>query len=144
MATSSESELAGMGIKMEIPEDIPTENVWKVLLIKIKQPDLFLPVTDVVTRPSDDGRGTYREMSMGANRIIENIYTDESIYEVNFSVENDETDHVNIILTDPTTGKRTLEFYKRNSATKERVFWAGPAAIGLGGIRKVLDMARTI
>ncbi len=143
MSTDSTPELAGLGKGLEIPDDISNEKVWQVLLIKIQQPSLFLPVTDVVTRPSDDGAGTYREMSMGPNRITENIYTDESIYEVNFSVANDENDHVNIILTDA-TGKRTLEFYKRNSTTKERVPWTVPAHVALGGITKVLEMARTI
>lgn len=133
----------GLGIAMPIPDDITSEQVWKALLIKIKQPDLFLPVSEVVTRPSDDGVGTYREMSMGNTRIIENIYTNESIFEVNFSVISDPTDHVNVILTDP-AGRRTLEFYKRNTESKERVHWTVPATVAMGGINKVLEMARTL
>jgi hypothetical protein len=144
MQAESNDELAGLGIKMEIPDDISTEKVWEVLLIKIKQPNLFLPVTDVVTRVSDDGLGTYREMSMGPNRIVENIYADESKLEVSFVVIDDPTDHVNIIHTDAVTGTRTLEFYKRNTKTQERVHWSVPAKIGLTGMEKIFDMARTI
>lgn len=144
MSSAEEESMAGMGIAMDIPDDITTEKVWQVLLVKIKQPNLFLPVTDVVTRVSDDGVGTYREMSLGPNRITENIYYDETILEVNFIVANDPNEHVNIIVVDKDTGKRTLEFYKRNSDTKERVHWAVPAKTGLAGMGKIFDMARTL
>ncbi len=139
------NEEAGMGIAMDIPDDISTDKVWQVLLIKIKQPNLFLGVGDVMTRPSDDGLGIYREMTILSNgaRIVENIYFDEAIHEVNFSVINDPTDHVNIIHTDA-NGKRTLEFYKRNTSTKERVHWNGPAKMGLAGMVKIFEMARTL
>lgn len=141
--TADEEQAAGLGIALEIPDEISTEKVWQVLLIKIKQPNLFLPVTDVVTRTSDDGLGTYREMSLGPNRIIENIYADESLLEVNFNVTNDPEEHVNIITIDK-SGKRMLEFYKRNSETKERVFWTVPAKIGLTGMAKIFEMAKTL
>jgi hypothetical protein len=140
----AEVEMAGMGVAMEIPEAIATDKVWEVLLIKIKQPDLFLPVSDVLTRPSDDGLGTYREMSAGPNktRVFENIYADESIHEVKFRVANDDAEHVNVILCKD--GVRTLEFYKRLSSDKEKVHWAVPGKMALGGIQKVLDMAATL
>ncbi len=138
-------EEAGLGIAKDIPDDISNEKLWQVLLIKIKQPNLFLPVGDVVTRVSDDGLGIYREMTLlsTGSKIIENIYTNDSILEVSFSVVNDPTDHVNIIHTDA-NGRRTLEFYKRSTSTKERVHWAGPAKIGLAGMVKMFEMARTL
>ena len=142
MTTVDTKELVGLGAGMEIPEEISTDKVWAVLLIKIKQPNLFLPVTDVVTRPIEGG-GTYREMSMGPSRIIENIYYDESILEVNFNVTNDQNEHVNTILVD-NNGKRTLEFFKRNSVTKERVEWAVPKQTVLTGMVKIFDMARNM
>lgn len=137
-------EISGMGNGIEIPAHVSNEKVWEVLLLKIQKPNLFLPVTDVLTRTSDDGCGTYREMSLGPNRIIENIFTDASIHEVKFVVNNDEYEHVNIILTDPVTGTRTLEFYKRHSISKEKVSWAAPKKVVLGGIAKVLGMAATL
>lgn len=138
-------EAVGMGVSMEIPEEIPTAKVWEALLIKIKQPNLFLPVTDVVTRPSDDGLGVYREMSIGPKRIFENIYANEELLEVVFNVIDDDNEHVNIILVEEGTGRRTLEFYKRLSSNKnERVHWDAPKKIGLGGVAKVLEMARTL
>jgi hypothetical protein len=112
----AEVEMAGMGVAMEIPEAIATDKVWEVLLIKIKQPDLFLPVSD--------------------------IYADESIHEVKFRVANDDAEHVNVILCKD--GVRTLEFYKRLSSDKEKVHWAVPGKMALGGIQKVLDMAATL
>ena len=136
-------EEAGLGAAKEIPEDVSNEKVWQALLIKIKQPNLFLPVSDIVTRPSDDAIGTYREMSLGPRRIIENIYTDDSIFEVKFVVTNDPTEHVNIIHTDASTGKRTLEFYLRDKTTKERLLWHVPKHVALGGIQKVIEMAAT-
>jgi len=77
------------------------------------------------------------------HRIIENIYYNESLNEVIFSVVNDPTDIVNIIRTDA-NGDRTLEFYKRNSETKERIHWAVPAKMGLDGMVKMFEMARTL
>ncbi len=142
MSEALPEELVGLGVSQPIAEDISTEQVWKALLIKIKEPNLFLPVTDVVTRPSDDGRGTYREMNVGPNRIIENIYADEALLEVKFVVKDDIIEHVNIVHTN--NGVRTLEFYKRHSQTGERVQWDAPKRLALGGIEKVLEKARTL
>jgi hypothetical protein len=88
------------------------------------------------------------DCSCNNNRISpvdrhENIYYDESILEVNFNVTNDENEHVNIIILDQ-NGKRTLEFFKRNSVTKERVEWAAPKQVALAGMVKIFDMARNI
>ena len=144
MAESTEVELVGLGAGTTIPEEITTEQVWKVLLLKIEQPNLFLPVTGVITRPTDDGKGTYREMSMGPHTICENIYTDESKLEVKFVVTDDIIEHVNIIHTNATSGERTLEFYKRHSQTGERTPWEVPKSACLDAIAKVLDYARTV
>lgn len=143
--SEDDNEEVGLGVAMEIPDEISTEKVWEVLLIKIKQPNLFLPVTDVVTRPSDDGLGIYREMSIGPNRITENIYANEALHEVVFNVINDDTEHVNIIMPNQETGGRTLEFFKRLTSNKEeRVHWNAPKKLALGGIAKVLEMAASL
>ena len=145
MAESTEVELVGLGASTVIPEEISIEQVWKVLLIKIQQPNLFLPVTDVVTRPSDDGKGTYREMSLGPNRrISENIYFDESKLEVKFVVADDIIEHVNIIHTNATNGERTLEFYKRHSQTGERTPWDVPKSVCLTAQARMFEIARTV
>ena len=63
-----------------------------------------------------------REMSLGTRRIVENIYYDESTFCVRFVVYPDDgthTEHVNII-TFAENGKRSLEFFARNSETLER------------------------
>ncbi len=45
---------------------------------------LFLSITPSQTRPSDDGKGTYREMTLGGNVIVENIYLNQAALEVTF------------------------------------------------------------
>lgn len=135
---------AGLGIAAEIPEDISVAKVWAVLLMKIEQPGLFLPgVTDVAFRPSDDGKGTYRVMAVGSLRIIECIHADESILEVNFNIVSDNYEIVNRIATDE-SGKHKLEFFKRDSQSKDRVHWMAPAKVGYARIQQIFDTARTI
>ena len=129
---------------VEISEDISTEKIWEALLIKIETPNIMLPVTDVVTRPSDDGLGTYREMTLGPNRIIENIYSNKSTLEIVFDMVNDDSEIVNIIHIDEKTGKRSLEFFKRNSTTKERVVWTAPVNMVIDAIKKTIDHARSL
>jgi hypothetical protein len=137
----SEEEV-GLGISQEIENEIPTEKVWQVLLIKITEPNLFIPVTDVVHRPSDDGVGTYREMSMGPHRIIENIYPDKENFEIKFVDVDENSEIVNRIVIDPASKSRSLEFYKRDSTSKQRIHWAIPRKGGEEGIRKCLEMAK--
>lgn len=74
------------GAGMDAGPEVVLENLVKVLQDKILHPDKYLPVTGVITRPSDDGKGTYREMSLGPNRIVENIYWVEEELEVQFKV----------------------------------------------------------
>jgi hypothetical protein len=107
-----------------------------VLVHKVQHPEHYLPVTDVLARPSDDGKGTYREMSLGPRRIIENIYCDES----KLVGVDAPSEHVNLI-TDA-HGVRRLEFFLRDKATKERVPWEVPKAVAVGGIAKVLAAAK--
>ena len=134
------AEEAGLGAAQEIPPSTRTSDVWAVLEQKVQRPDLFLPVTDVVARPSDDGRGTYREMTLGERRIVENIYCDAAKHEVLFVVVDAATEHVNLITTDA-EGVRRLEFFLRDKATLERAPWHVPKAVAMGGIAKVLAAA---
>ena len=147
MATSGVEPAVMVGIDgafVEIVESLSSERIWEVLIDKIQHPNSYLPVTDVKCRVSDDGLGTYREMTFisSGNIIIENIYADREIFEVKFVVKDDEKEHVNIILTSAETGQRRLEFYARHSVTKERVFWSAPRLLAIGGINKVLEKAR--
>ena len=138
------AEIVGLGAWLPIEDDLSNDDVWKVLLEKIRNPQLFLPVTDVISRPSDDGLGIYREMtipSMNA-RMIENIYADESILEVKFIRTDTPLEHVNIITNE--NGVRKLEFFQRDSVSKERVSWNVAKDMALGGISKVLNRAREL
>ena len=51
------AETSGMGVGIEIEESLSTEFVWEVLCEKVQRPQDYLPVADVVTRVSDDGKG---------------------------------------------------------------------------------------
>jgi len=143
------AELSGLGVGIEIEDSLADDEVWKVLEFKVTSPQTFLPVTDVVHRPSDDGKGTYREMTTMFNaanglperRIIENIYCLKDKLEVLFVVCDDKNEHVNAININ-SEGKRQLEFYLRDAATKERVEWLAPKAVVHNGIAAVLRMAR--
>ncbi len=141
---SATIEEAGLGVNLEIPTEISNEKLWDALIIKIEKPQLMLPVTDVIHRVSDDGVGTYREMSVGPKRMIENIYSDKLIWEVVFKSVTGDTEIVNIINTNTATGVRNLEFFMRDSITKERIHWAAPKSLGLGGIQKTLELARSL
>jgi len=137
-----EVETSGLGVGIEIDDDLSTEKVWQVLESKVLRPDLFLPVEDIVTRPSDDGKGTYREMTTKFNtanglperRVIENIYCLKDVLEVLFVVVDDKNEHVNAITTAP-NGKRSLEFFLRDAVTRERVDWYVPKKVVHGGIQ---------
>lgn len=100
------------GVQLPVPSDLRDEFLWQALKIKVLHPDQFLPVTDVKvrlsarlssrlqhfhvrvtiecwqTRTSDDGKGTYREMTLHGSVIIENIYLNESALEVVFVKED--------------------------------------------------------
>lgn len=147
MSDSAPPAQVGLGAaSVEIDKDLDSSHVMLALREKIVRPQDFLPVVDVVTRVSDDGAGTYREMSMqagGGQRIIENIYHDGATI-VRFVVVGDANEHVNVIKTDAATGVRTLEFSKRNTTTLEPAFWPAPMAVAVGGIHKVLARARAL
>ena len=141
---SVSKQTVGTGIaSVEIEPSLSLEHVMLALREKIVTPQFFLPVTDVVYRVSDDCKGTYREMSLGPNRIIENIYHNNKDI-VRFVVVDDVNEHVNLIFTDPATGKSHLQFFKRNTTTLAPVHWPAPLAVAIGGIKKVLERARAL
>ena len=51
-------ETAGFGVGLVIDDTISTKTLMDILERKISNPEDFLPVTDVFSRPSDDGLGT--------------------------------------------------------------------------------------
>jgi hypothetical protein len=143
--SNSVDEQAGLGIETEIPEDLIVEQVWKTLLKKIEQPGLFLPgVTEVVFKPHEDGTGTYRVMAVGSLKIIELIHATETILEVNFKMVSDNYEIVNRITTNSETLRSKLEFFKRDSKSKERIHWVAPKKVGYERIQQIFDFARTI
>ena len=50
--STENGETVGLGVSMEIPNEISTEKVWEVLLIKIKQPIWnFFVVDEKIYKP---------------------------------------------------------------------------------------------
>ena len=110
------------GVQLPVPSHLRDEFLWQALKIKVLHPDQFLPVTDVKvrllhvvsspvwhskcaltselwqTRTSDDGTGTYREMTLNGSVITENIYLNEDALEVTF-VKADGTGEVLLLRT---------------------------------------------
>jgi hypothetical protein len=141
-AKRQEAQAAGMGVSVPIEDSLLSASVFAVLKQKVTSPELFLPVTDVVIRVSDDGLGIYREMSIGPDRAKANIYTNESKLEIVFKLVGEETEHINAIAVDEQTGSRHLEFFARDSKSMNRVNWSAPRQVVLDGMQKVLEKAR--
>ena len=51
-------EHIGKGLAIVVPDHLSSELVWKISRMKIENPGAYLPVTNVILRPSDDGLGT--------------------------------------------------------------------------------------
>lgn len=82
-------------------------------------------------------------MSLGLNRIIENIYIDHEELMVRFVTVGGTTEHINAITTDA-DGVRKLEFFVRDKNTYERTEWQVARNIPLGGVQKCLDRAKSM
>lgn len=141
MDTPIDQQVGTAGVSMPIPPTLSTSDLWVALKVKITEPNLFLPVKVLVARPSDDGKGTYREMSLGERVIKENIYEDVDALEVKFQMVGTNEEIVNAILIDPATGDRTLTFFSRKIDTKERTHWAVPKAMVQSGVAKTIEQA---
>lgn len=126
---------------MIIDDSISTIKLWEVLKMKIIQPQLFLPVTDVIIRKSDNGLGIFREMTSGVNRIIENIYEDENTFELFVLINSDDKVVNRIVIND--NKSRYLEFFLRNKESLEKGPWTiVPKHVIEHGMLKVLEKAK--
>ena len=82
-------------------------------------------------------------MTLGAKILRENIYFDLLNLEVRFVNCDGSAEVVNLILTDE-YGIRRLEFFARDTNSKEKKEWPVPKQVALHGIQKCLDAARSI
>lgn len=55
--SATDQETAGFGVGLVIDDIISNATLMDILKRKIDRPEDFLPVTDVFSRPSDDGLG---------------------------------------------------------------------------------------
>lgn len=137
----------GGGAVLVIPDDVTTEKVWKALVLKITRPDIFVPATDLILRTNVDG-STYREMTVGGKRMIENVYIDEAKLEIRAEIVDGEDEYVNCIVVDE-TGDRYIELYKRRRLDLPALPNRGLAriqtmSIGMNAVHKIVEVARTM
>jgi len=141
-----------MGVMGDPIEGADIKAVWNMMVLKIKQPQLFLPVKNVKT--TDHGSYVAREMEFAAkgHPLFGHIYR-EKIYktfdgesgEIRFVILSDdgaETDleHVNSLYKNPAR----IEYYQRKRSNGERVYWNGPRAAVRLSIEKTVKMAGEI
>merc|ERR1719228_2394739 len=116
------------------------KEIWNQMVIKIKHPNLYLPVDNVKTVDHEGCVGR----SMEGKIIEENIYStvfDGEVGEIRFvvlerGVESD-VEIINVLLKDPVR----IEYYQRNKNTKERIFWHAPKEACLHSINKTIENA---
>jgi len=144
-------ELVGLGCESAVFSNVKLGPLWEAMVVKIKRPDLFLPVTNVVTEDRDGF--VYRSMHMTAlgGTIREHIYANEKLHEIRFVVlneDNTESDHEHInklhILNEAQTEFK-LEYYQRKTgsagAQSDRIFWKVPADTVRKAFVKTIEMA---
>jgi hypothetical protein len=137
---------AGLGVSLPVPDDVSNEALFKVLVRKVRNPQEFLPVTDVTATDitlASGREGVAREMTLGGRKIFEDIYWDEGTLAVHFVDTGDArgTEIVNQILVDE-TGGRSLGFWKANVETGERLPWDVPKSAASRAIQGCIDKAR--
>jgi hypothetical protein len=139
-------EPVGLGFCSDPIEGVGAGALWEMMLLKVAQPELFLPVKAVECRVGE--AATWRTMTfdgpgpMHGRVILENIYADEASGEIQFvslDEAGEETDAVvmNVLLQDPLR----IEYFQRHGKTKERTFWPAPKAGAMSAIAKTVELS---
>jgi len=139
-------EEIGLGVSSAPIENCDADKLWKAMLVKIKQPNLFIPVVNV--KITDCEGFVKRSMEFAGDGPVagtvveENIYTDVKsgeIRSVRLDKDGKETDMeiINVLHKDPVR----IEYFQRSRSTKERVPFKAPKAGGLATIAKTIEMA---
>lgn len=129
---------------------IPRALMWDEFVVKVRQPDRYLPVVDVATRDNEDGSvwrtmrippGVIPSMLQGIT-LVETIYMDEGKGEVRFLVldANEKpttTEHRNILHV-LENGDLEIEYYDMDTATGART----PLRAGGVAMQKKVDNCR--
>jgi hypothetical protein len=129
-------ETVGMGVQFPTPIKAPHERVWAVMVDKVYNTEKYLPVTNVKTTDIIPGKHVYREMLLNGRPKNENIYLDESHYEIRFDVVDEDSIHVNKYY--PDTG--ILEYWQENGKG-QRIPWNVPKTIVLEAMKKTKEAA---
>ena len=143
----STTEEVGLGVSSGPIENVTPDflaKIWKHMVVKIKQPNLFLPVTNVKTEDCDGYVKRSMELKTNGDVLKENIYSefDGETGEIRFVVLKDgkETDNeiINALYKDPPR----IEYFQRSISSGERVHFGVPKHLVLEAISKTIEFAR--
>jgi hypothetical protein len=135
--TNQKPELVGMGIQFQLPVTAPPEKVWAAMVLKIYEPEKFLPVTNVKVTEVIPGRHVQREMVLVGRTIREEIYLDESCYKIRGFAAGEDSAGINVY--DPNTG--ILNYYKEN-VKGERIPWEIPKVFATMAMEKTKELVQ--
>jgi hypothetical protein len=131
-------EIVGMGVQLPTPIKAPREQVWAAMVDKMYNTENYLPVTNVKTTDIIPGRHMYREMVFMGQVLKENIYFDESSYEIRAAIVDADEIHINAYY--PDTG--IIEYWQENGKG-ERIPWDAPKTVVLEAMKKTKEVAET-
>lgn len=129
-------EIAGMGVRSPTSIKAPVEQVWAAMVDKMYNPEKYLPVTNPEITIIIPEHHIYREMYYKGNIIKENVYFDQSNYEIHSAAVD--KDHVHVNIYHPDTG--ILEYWQEDSKG-ERIEWQVPRAVVLGAMEMIKKTA---
>lgn len=97
--------------------------LWPAMVDKIHHPEKYLPhVSDVVTRPTADGSGTYREMTLnGSHTMREDIYADAETGRIEFRV----VDRNLVVVNQYRHDLRAIEYVLEDTERRVLGWWKG-------------------
>jgi hypothetical protein len=129
-------EIVGMGVQFPTPIKVPRKQIWAAMVDKMYNTENYLPVTNVKITDIVPGRHAYREMIFYGELLKENIYFNETLYEIRAALVDEDKIHINIY--HPDTG--ILEYWQENSKGK-RISWDAPKADVLQAMQKTKEKA---
>jgi len=141
------TEQSGLGVSGGAIENVTPDllqKIWKHMVVKIKQPNLFLPVHNVQTQDCDGYVKRSMELKSTGEVIKENIYEkfNGDNGEIAFVILQDDKESdeeiINALYKDPTR----IEYFKRSRSSGARLDWNAPKHLVLEAINKTVEMAR--
>lgn len=149
LSASAAPAPVGMGHTSDAIEGVSHAQLFKAMMLKVDQPDRFLPVSQVSVRLATDPAAAeegalWRSMVFDGALIREHIYASKADGEVRFvgldeaGLREGDLEIVNALRRDPLR----IEYYQRHLVTKARMHWAAPVANAASAIATTVALAR--